>query len=75
MRRPDLMSKDWNSMDARERSIACRQLFKIESHRSSNRKEQGTGSIVPWDIEELYEYSKEHRISNKEIERIFKEAK
>jgi len=75
MRRPDLMSKDWKSMDARERSIACKQLFFESTKRRCNRKEQGTGSIVPWDVEELYQYSKEHRITNQDIDRIFKEVK
>jgi len=75
MRRPDLMGKDWYSMDARERSIACRQMFYESTKRRCNRKEPGTGAIVPWDVEELYQYSKEHRISNQDLERIFKEAK
>jgi len=75
MRRPMMIDKDWQIMNEREKSIACKQLFKIESHRRCNRKEQGTGSIVPWDVEELYNYSKEHRISNQDIDRIFKEVK
>ena len=75
MRMPDLLSKDWNSMDARERSIACKQMFYESTKRRSNRKEPGTGAIVPWDVEELYNYSKEHRISKQEIDRIFKEVK
>ena len=75
MRMPDLLSKDLNSMDARERSIAYRQLFYESTRRRCNRKEPGTGAIVPWDVEELYQYSKEHRITNEEIERIFKEVK
>jgi len=75
MRKPDLMSKDWNLMDEQQRSKACRQLFYEESHRSGNRKEPGTGAIIPWSVEELYQYSKEHKISNDEIERIFKEVK
>ncbi|HQG82451.1 MAG TPA: hypothetical protein PLU14_03610 [Caldisericia bacterium] len=75
MRKPDLLSKDWNCMDARERSIACKQMFYESTKRRCNRKEPGTGCIVPWDVQELYEYSKEHRISNDDIERIFKEAK
>ena len=75
MRKPQMIDKDWNLMDEQQRSIACRQLFKIESHRRGNRKEIGTNVIVPWDIEELYQYSKEHRISNDDIERLFKEVK
>jgi len=75
MRMPDLMSKDWNSMDAKERSIACKQLFFESTKRRCNRKEQGTGAIVPWDVEELYQYSKEHKITKQDIDRIFKEAK
>lgn len=75
MRRPDLLDKDWKSMDAKERSIACRQLFYESTKRRCNRKEPGTGAIVPWDVEELYQYSKEHRISNEDLERIFKEVK
>ena len=47
MRRPDLMSKDWNNMNERERSIVCRQMFKIESHRHYNRKEQELGASFP----------------------------
>ena len=75
MRKPMMIDKAWNDMNDYERSIACKQMFKIESHRRCNRKEQGTGAVVPWDIEELYQYSKEHRISNDDIERIFKEVK
>ena len=75
MRRPDLMSKAWNSMNERERSNACRQLFYESTRRRCNRKEQGTGAVVPWEVEELYNYSKEHKISNQELERIFKEVK
>ena len=75
MRMPDLMSKDWNSMDAKERSIACKQLFFESTKRRCNRKEQGTGAIVPWDVEELYQYSKEHKITKQDIDRIFKEVK
>lgn len=70
-----MIDKAWNSMNEVEKSIACRQMFKIESHRRCNRKEPGTNVIVPWDVEELYQYSKEHKISNDEIERLFKEAK
>ena len=75
MRMPMMIDKDWYSMDARERSIACKQMFYESTKRRCNRKEPGTGCIVPWDVQELYEYSKEHRISNDDIERIFKEAK
>jgi hypothetical protein len=75
MRRPDLMCKDWSSMDEQERSIACRQLFFESTRRRCNKKEPGTGAIIPWEVEELYNYSKEHKISNQDIERIFKEVK
>ena len=75
MRMPDLMDKDWNSMNEREKSIACKQYFYESTQRRGNRKEQGTGAIIPWDVEELYQYSKEHRISNDDIERLFKEVK
>ena len=75
MRMPMMIDKDWYSMDARERSIACRQMFYESTKRRCNRKEQGTGAVVPWDVEELYNYSKEHRITNQDLERIFKEVK
>jgi len=75
MRRPDLMSKDWNLMTEQQRSIACKQMFYESTRKRCNRKEQGTGAIVPWDVEELYNYSKEHRISNQDIDRLFKEVK
>ena len=75
MRRPDLMDKDLSKMNERERSIAYRQLFYESTKRRCNRKETGTGAIVPWDVEELYEYSKKHRISNEDLQRIFKEVK
>lgn len=75
MRKPMMIDKDWQIMNERERSIACKQMFYESTKRRCNRKEQGTGAVVPWDIEELYNYSKEHRISNQEIERIFKEVK
>ena len=75
MRRPDLMSKDWNLMDEQQRSKACRQLFFESTRKRCNRREPGTGSIIPWDVEELYEYSKEHKITKSDVERIFKEVK
>ena len=75
MRKPDLMSKDWNLMDEQQRSKACKQLFYESTKRRCNRKEPGTGRIIPWDVEELYQYSKEHKISNEDLQRIFKEVK
>jgi len=75
MRKPMMIDKDWQIMNEKEKSIACRQMFYESTKRRCNRKEPGTGAIVPWDVEELYQYSKEHRISNEDIDRIFKEAK
>ena len=75
MRMPMMIDKDWQIMNEKEKSIACRQMFVESTKRRCNRKEPGTGAIVPWDVEELYQYSKEHRISNQDLERIFKEAK
>ena len=75
MRKPMMIDKDWQIMNEKEKSIACKQMFYESTKRRCNRKEPGTGCIVPWDVEELYNYSKEHRISNQDIERIFKEAK
>ena len=75
MRKPMMIDKDWQIMNEKEKSIACKQMFYESTKRRCNRKEPGTGAIVPWDVEELYQYSKEHRISNQDLERIFKEAK
>ena len=75
MRKPMMIDKDWQIMNEKEKSIACRQMFYESTKRRCNRKEPGTGAIVPWDVEELYNYSKEHRISTQDIDRIFKEAK
>ena len=75
MRKPMMIDKDWQIMNEKEKSIACKQMFYESTKRRCNRKEQGTGCIVPWDVEELYNYSKEHRITNQDIDRIFKEAK
>jgi len=75
MRKPMMIDKDWQIMNEREKSIACRQMFYESTKRRCNRKEPGTGAIVPWDVEELYNYSKEHKISNQDLDRIFKEAK
>ena len=75
MRKPMMIDKDWQIMNEKEKSIACRQMFYESTKRRCNRKEPGTGAIVPWDVEELYQYSKEHRITNQDLERIFKEVK
>ena len=75
MRMPMMIDKDWQIMNEKEKSIACKQMFYESTKRRSNRKEPGTGAIVPWDVEELYNYSKEHKISNQDLDRIFKEAK
>ncbi|KYC44377.1 MAG: hypothetical protein APG10_01776 [Candidatus Methanofastidiosum methylothiophilum] len=71
----DLANADFLSLNDEGKRQACRQMFYESTKRRGNRKETGTGAVVPWDLQELYYYTMEHKITKSDIERIFKEVK